>query len=92
MIGGLMLGGGAFLFFWWLHSQQDRGTWPRYVLCASVGGLALAGVGLLQIPSASPGAPTGAEYFGATAAAFFFGLAPGGGLVLGCLAALTESE
>lgn len=86
LIGGLIPGVGSLLLFWWFHKKKNWGTWSRYILFACVGGLTLAGIGILQLPPESPGAPSGADYAGVTRAAFFIGLAPGGGLSAGCLA------
>lgn len=92
LIGGLIPGGAGFYIFRRHHDHNDRDTWRRYTLFACVGGLMLAGMGILQLPSESSGAPSGSDYFGAMTAAFLVGLAPGGGLLAGCLAALTKGE
>jgi hypothetical protein len=92
IIGGMVPGMAGLLFFRWLHNKKERGTWRRYILCACIGFLVLAGVGLLKIPAASSGAPSGAAYADASSAAFLLGVAPGGSLVLGCVAALPELD
>lgn len=91
-VSGLIPGIGGLLLFRWLHNPKEGGTWRRYTLYACVGGLVLVGIGILQIPSGGTGAPSGAEYAGATSAAFYVGFAPGGGLLLGCLAALPPMD
>jgi hypothetical protein len=89
---GMVPGLGGLLFFRWLRNKKERGTWERYLLCACIGFLVLAGVGILKIPAASSGAPSGAAYANASSAAFLLGFAPGGSLVLGCVAALPELD
>lgn len=90
LIGALIPGVGGLLLFSWLHDQKDRGTWLAYVLCACMGSLVLVAIGVFQFPSESPGAPTRADYSEAIRAVFLIGLAPGSGLLTGCLAAVMK--
>jgi hypothetical protein len=92
IVGGMVPGIAGLLFFRWVHNEKERGTWERYILCACIGFLVLAGVGLLKIPAAPSGAPSGAAYADASSAAFLLGVAPGGSLLLGCVAALPELD
>lgn len=92
LIGALIPGIGGLLLFLWLYNQKNRGTWLRYIVLTCVGGLAMVGIGVLQVPPESPGAPTEYDYAGMITAAFLIGLAPGAGLLTGCLAALTKRE
>jgi hypothetical protein len=92
IVGGMVPGMAGLLFFRWLHNKKERGTWERYILCACIGFLVLAGVGLLKITASLSGAPSGAAYADASSASFLLGFAPGGSLVLGCVAALPELD
>lgn len=92
LIVGVVPGITGILLFRRLHNQQQRGTWPRYLLCSLAGMLALGGIAYLICPAPLSGAPTGADYLLGMISVVLGALAPGGGLVIGLLAALQEAE